>query len=48
MSEFVVFFRDGSSVVVEASGHFAAVRAARALCPHKRVASVQRAYPVHG
>jgi len=46
MSEFVVFFRDGSSVVVEASGYFAAKAEARKVFPHKRVASVQRAYPV--
>jgi len=48
MSEYVVFFRDGSSVLVQASGYFAAKVEARKVFPHKRIASVQRAYPVCG
>lgn len=46
--EYVVFFRDGSSVVVRASGYFDAKAQARKVFPRKRVSSVQRARPVYG
>lgn len=44
MSEYVVFFRDGSSVVVLASGYFDAKAKAHKVYPRKRVASVQHAH----
>ena len=44
MSEYVVFFRDGSSVTVTASGYFHAKEQARKVYPRKRVASVQHAH----
>lgn len=48
MSDYMVFFRDGTSVVVRAAGHFAARQVAHKLYPHKRVESTQRARPVCG
>ena len=43
MSEYIVFFRDGSSTVVTASGYFDAKVEARKVFPRKRIASVQHA-----
>lgn len=48
MTEYVVFFRDGSSVVVTASGYFDAKAEARKVFPRKRIVSVARARPVYG
>lgn len=48
MTDYVVFFRDGSSVVVQATGHFDARQIAHKLFPHKRVSSSQRAHRVCG
>ncbi len=48
MSDYVVFFRDGTSVVVQASGLLAARQMARKLYPRKRFVSVQRAHRLCG
>jgi len=47
MSEYVVVFRDGNSVIVEARNPSAAIQVAEQQYPSKRVASVQRTRPMN-